>query len=192
MPHPSPRFFYPGVRTWCAHLEVILTRLWGRAVRLRTHCTVYVCICVCVCPEGVMWSGPQMLLITNSWRDPASTNRTSCWPWHQEEGGALMLGLFIYYALLILKMWVSKMFWQNLNSAWRRASILAPAQCRAVQLSQMSLLLSVQRNPLCSCEGPVVLWRPEDATEAGMQAGMHAPPPPCRPITKILKMISSH
>lgn len=127
----------------------------GCQVKDTLHC-VCMYLCVRVCPEGVMWSGPQMLLITNSWRDPASTNRTSCWPWHQEEGGALMLGLFIYYALLILKMWVSKMFWQNLNSAWRRASILAPAQCRAVQLSQMSLLSWAFKGILCA--HVKVLW----------------------------------
>lgn len=34
--------------------------------------------------------------------------------------------------------------------------------------------LSIQRNPLCSCEGPVVFVKEtEEQSEAGMQTGMH-------------------
>lgn len=68
-----------------------------------------------VCLEGVMWSGPQMLLITNSWRDPASANQTSRWLWHQEEGGASKLGIFILIYSFLGQMWSSKRFWQNLK-----------------------------------------------------------------------------
>lgn len=63
---------------------------------------------------------------------------------------------FIYYALFILKMWISKMFWQNLKCAWRRVSILPPVQYRAVQLSQMSLLSWAFKGILCA--HVKVLW----------------------------------
>lgn len=145
-----------------------------------------------VCLEGVMWSGHQILLITNSWRDPASANQISCWPWHQEEGGASKLGIFMMIYSFSGQMWSSKRFWQNLKYASRPVYVWAPVQRRAVQLSQMSLLSSAFKESLCAhvnvlwfCEGKV-----EDATGAGMQAGM--PVPPFTGPSPMLKMISSN
>lgn len=60
----------------------------GRPARLWTHRTPYVCIYVCMCALRVPCDpDSQMLLIANSWRALASTNRMSCWLWHQVEGG---------------------------------------------------------------------------------------------------------
>lgn len=91
-PHPPGATPLPPVftlRTWCAHLEVILTWLW-EALRGygRTALCVYACIYVCMCALRVPCDpDSQMLLITNSWRALASTNGMSCWLWHQLEGG---------------------------------------------------------------------------------------------------------
>lgn len=71
-PQPFHRFFFfPKVRTWCAHLKVILAKLCKkRALGLRTPCTLNAWISVCAC---VPW-GCHVI-------------QTHIFPWLQTAGG---------------------------------------------------------------------------------------------------------
>lgn len=192
---PLPQFFYPGVRTWRAHLEVILTRLWGRAVRLRTHCTLCIYPYVHVCLQGVMWSTHPNAADYKQLAGPSLNQSdellvvTSGWSRSMNAG-------FLYYALLILICGFQTIFgeiWNVLSNVSVCYSIFikrvhcswCPRQsCSA--LPNVSVVLSIERNPLCSCEGPVVLWKKSRRRHWSRNVGWYVCPPPRRPVTKML------
>lgn len=139
-PHPPgatplpPSFFFP-LRTWCAHLEVILTWLWEG---LRGYGCTALCMYVSMCALRVPCDpDSQMLLIANSWRALASTNRMSCWLWHQVEGGieSATLGWSINS-----KMWIPR---------------IPHAEC--YQLVRINVIFTLKVFQVCLCIALIIL-----------------------------------
>lgn len=148
-----------------------------------------------VCLEGVMWSaGPNAAdykQLAGSSLDQSDELPVVTSGWRRSINGG-----FLYDALLILRCGfqiILGRIYNMLLNVFACYSVFVkcvhfcscPGQsCSA--LPNVSVVLSIQRNPLCSCEGPVVLWRKSRRRHWSRNAGWNAAAPPHRPLTKML------